>query len=122
MAMQIMYGEVNEKEFTFNNEQQMVNLTENLSAICGKYISEKDFLEDDELVTYSVITADKIKKMLGEIDKNMSEVIVAAKKTRGNEEKNILLDRIYDYSLLKTQMIEMLLVCENRHKALLALV
>ena len=118
MAMQIVYGYKDEEELVVP-EQKRVYLTENLRKVCGELFIEEIFFEDDEEVIYEVILQKECEKVNIEIDILIERTIESLKIIKGNEEKSIYLNKIRDYMLLKTQLIEMLLLKkENMYLAL----
>ena len=109
MSMQIMVGINLCSEIEFIENQKEVNLTDNLKEICEKYFTEKIFFEDSEEIRYRIIYAESVQKLNEEMDDCMLETINDIKATKGNEAKNKLVEKLHDYGLLKTQIIEMLL-------------
>lgn len=122
MSMQIMVGINLCSEIEFIENQKEVNLTDNLKEICEKYLTEKKFFEDSEEIMYRIIYAESIQKLNKEMDDCVLETISNIKATKGNEAKNTLVEKLRDYSLLKTQIIEMLLLIQKGKDAVLVLV
>lgn len=122
MSMQIMVGINLCSEIEFIENQKEVNLTDNLKEICEKYFTEKIFFEDSEEIRYRIIYAESVQKLNEEMDDCMLETINDIKATKGNEAKNKLVEKLHDYGLLKTQIIEMLLLIQKGKDAVLVLV
>lgn len=120
MSMQIMVGINLCGEIEFNKNQ--VNLTNNLNEICEKYsVKHEKFFEGPEEVYYDIIYAESVQKLNEEMDDCMRETINNIKATKGNEAKNKLVEKLHDYGLLKTQIIEMLLLIQKGKDAILVL-
>lgn len=122
MSMLIMFGNKSENEIKFAGDQKTVYLTEKLKEVCDKFFVEETFLEDSEEIIYRVIHIEHIQELNKEMDNCIIETIDHIKKIKGNEEKNKLIESLRDYSLLKTQIIEMLLLLEKDKDVVLALV
>lgn len=122
MSMQIMVGINLCSEIEFIENQKEVNLTDDLKEICGKYLTEKRFFEDSEEIMYRIISSESIQKVNKEMDDCVLETISNIKATKGNEAKKTLVEKLRDYSLLKTQIIEMLLLIQKGKDAVLVLV
>ena len=119
MAVQIIYGRRNEKEISFADFNETINLTDYLKKICRSVFEEEIFTEDDEEIAYPVISFDKIGSLLDLLTKNEGGLWDELKETRGTEKKAELLSNLKDVALFKNLIIKMLLQnCPNTEKLL----
>ena len=109
MAMQIIYGKMKGQEIVFPESCRKVNVTEALEPICDEFFKKETFIEDEEEIYYKVATKDQVRAIVTQADKEIEELLAKLKKTRGTEAREELLSNLYDFSLLKTTIIEMLL-------------
>lgn len=122
MATQILYGRIDNKEIAFGDFDETVNLTDYLKKICRDCFIEETFLEDEEEITYSVITFEKIGSLLKILIESETVLLAELKEARGTEKKSELLSNLKDVALLKNSIIKMLVQdCPNDVK-LLALI
>ena len=119
MASQIIYGRSVNKEISFAAFDQTINLTDYLSKTCRTFFVDETFLEDEEEISYPVVTTDKISNMLKILTEHEVELMKELQVARGNEKKKELLGYQKDLSLLKNNIINMLLQdCPNAEKLL----
>lgn len=119
MAAQIIYGKMMNKEISFAGFDETINLTDYLKKVCRTYFVDKLFLEDEEEITYPVITTDEIYSLLGILEESETELWAELKEARGAERKSELLGNLKDVAFMKNTIIKMLLQdCPNTEKLL----
>ena len=119
MATQILYGRVIDKEISFADFDETINLTNYLKKICRKFFVDKTYMEDEDEIEYPVVTFDKISSLLNVLTKSESELWLELKETRGVEKRTELLGNLKDVAFLKNSIIKMLLQeCPNKEKLL----
>ena len=119
MAAQILYGRRNDKEISFADFDDTINLTDYLKKVCRSTFVDETFIEDEEEITYPVISVDKIGSLLSSLSESETGLWTELKETRGSEKKAELLRNLKDVALLKNVIIRMLLqVCQNTEKLL----
>lgn len=119
MAAQILYGRRNDKEISFADFDETINLTDYLKKVCRPSFVDETFIEDEEEITYPVISIDKIDSLLCSLAESETGLWTELKETRGSEKKAELLSNLKDVALLKNVIIRMLLQdCPNTEKLL----
>lgn len=106
MAMQIMTGSKKGTELVIDEKQKQVYYTNTLKNMCDGYFKEEEFAEDEEKITYKVISSDKFLELARLICREQERNVLEAKSTRGNEKKNELLNDLYDYILILSVLVE----------------
>ena len=106
MAMQIMIGSKKGTELVIDEKQKQVYYTDTLKNMCDGYFKEEEFTEDDEKITYKVISSDKFLELARLICKEQEKTVIEAKRARGNEKKNELLNDLHDYMLILSVFVE----------------
>ena len=119
MAAQVLYGRVDNKEIVFANFDETINMTEYLKKICKDCFVEENFLEEEEEITYPIVTFDRISSLFEILTENESTLWAEIKETRGAEKRTELISNMKDVALLKNSIIKMLLQdCPNTEKVL----
>lgn len=119
MAAQILYGSRNDKKISFADFDETINLTDYLKKVCRSTFEDETFIEDEEEITYPVISVDKIDSLLCSLAESETGLWTELKETRGSEKKAELLSNLKDVALLKNTIIKMLLQdCPNTEKIL----
>ena len=122
MSMQIVFPKLDGKEVIFEMTNRGVNLTDALRKIVDKYFVEKSYMEEDEEIFYRTMNFEDSKKLLNDIKKAEAIIFEDIKNAKGNSLKDEKIMQYRDLSLLKTQIIEMLLQDCNENQKLLALI
>lgn len=122
MSMQIVFAKLDGKEVIFEMTNRGVILTDALRKIVDKYFVEKSYMEEDEEIFYRTMNFEDSKKLLDDIKKAEAIIFEDIKNAKGNSLKDEKIMQYRDLSLLKTQIIEMLLQDCNENQKLLALI
>lgn len=122
MSMKIVFAKLDGKEVIFEMTNRGVNLTDALRKIVDKYFVEKSYMEEDEEIFYRTMNFEDSKKLLDDIKKAEAIIFEDIKNAKGNSLKDEKIMQYRDLSLLKTQIIEMLLQDCNENQKLLALI
>ncbi len=122
MSMQIVFAKLEGKEVSFEKGNRGVNLTAALSKVVNKYFVENSYMEEDEEVIYKTMDFANAKNLLIDIKNAESIIWNEIKATKGNTLKDEKIMQFRDFSLLKNQVIEMLLQECNANQKVLALI
>jgi hypothetical protein len=122
MAMQIMIGIKKENEIIIDENQRQVNYTETLKEICNIYFEEMNFTEEGEEITYSAIESKSFLEVVQLLCKKQESVINEIKEVRGNEQRNKLIDRLQDYNLMISVLVEASLLSKKNKEVFVVLV
>ena len=122
MAMQIMIGIKKGNEILIDENQRQVNYTETLSEICSIYFEKKNFFEEDEEITYSVIASKSFLEIAQLICKKQESVINELKDVRGNEQRNNFISRLRDYTLIISVVIDAIVLSKENKEVFIVLI
>ncbi len=109
MATQVLYAKEVGKELKFGDLNDTVNLTEFLDKEIGDFFKEKKYYEDDEEISYRIVSYAGINKLVESISSAESKLLDELKEARGNEKKGELISRLKDLTLLEKVIFKALL-------------
>lgn len=122
MAMQIVTGIKNGTEVLIGENQSQVNYTEALKEIFNTYFEEMNFTEDGEEIIYSAIDSKSFLEIGRLICEKQEIVINEIKKVHGNGKRNDFVNRLHDYILIMSVIVEAISLSQNNREVVLLLV
>ncbi len=119
MSMQIVYAKVVGKEVVFDDDNLGVNLTEWLKGICYNNFVDKPYQEDGEKIFYKTMDYKKTIKFLKQLVEIEDKIWEELKTVKGNSLREEKMTQFRDCSLVKNQIVGMLLQnCDEKYKIL----
>lgn len=108
MAMQIMFARTYGRNIEYIDESYCINVTQNLDTLCKDFFKEESFFEDGEEIIIQVMRFEKVKELSEKIEENIKTLLEKVKKTKGERAKDEIVAAIWDYILLRSLIISML--------------
>lgn len=99
MALQMMIGIKKGNELIIPENQKNIYYTNTLSKLCNSFLQKRSFYEDEEKVIYQTLNMDALQKICGQVENIQNDLVLQAKKTKGYEEKNEIIEELHDYLL-----------------------
>ena len=118
MAMQIMFARTYGKNIEYIDESYCINVTQNLDMLCKDFFKEESFFEDGEEIIIQVMRFEKVKEFSEKIEKNIKTLLEKVKKTKGESAKDEIVTAIWDYILLRSLIISMLVYSKTSNVVL----
>ena len=118
MAMQIMAGQLNGDIIVYEDTCSQINLTDTLKDICDSYFKEETVQEEGEEITISICRYESIKALSKQIETEITLLLNKLNNTKGSDAKCELTSNVKDYVLLRSIIIEALLMDDSKHSVL----